>query len=149
MKPQGAIRIDPPELESFGFNEAIEIVIPYTEWSLGLAALDHAAVLAARLSATVRLIAVHTVPYPMPFGCPALAHAQLVEQLVDLASRSPLKVHAEVVLARGRNEGFLTSLPAESSVLLAGRRRLWETPEDRLAAMLSGEGHKVALIYVE
>jgi hypothetical protein len=149
MKPQGAIRIDPPELESFGPREAIEIVIPYTEWPLGRAALDRAGVLTARLSATVRLIAVHAVPYPIPFGCPALAHAYLVEQLVDLASRSPLKVHAEVVLARGREEGFLAALPAESTVLLAVRRRPWKTAEDRLAAMLAGEGHKVALIYVE
>ena len=40
MRPQGAIRIDPPELESFGPREAIEIVIPYTELSLGVAAVD-------------------------------------------------------------------------------------------------------------
>jgi hypothetical protein len=149
MKPQGAIRIDPPELESFGPREAIEIVIPYTEWLLGVAALDRAAVLAARLSATVRLIAVHTVPYPAPFGCPALAHADLVEQLIDLASRTPLKVQPQVVLARSRIEGFRAAMQAESTVLLAAYRRSWKTAEDRLAAMLAGEGHKVALIYVE
>jgi hypothetical protein len=149
MRPQGAIRIDPPELESFGPREAIEIVIPYTEWQLGLAAVDRAAALAARLSATVRLIAVHTVPYPMPFGCPALAHAWLVEQLVDLASRSPLTVHPQVILARSRFEGFRAAMQAESTVLLATYRRFWKTAEDRLADMLAGEGHKVALIYVE
>ena len=149
MKPHGAIRIDPPELEPFGPREAIEIVIPYTEWLLGRAALDRAAVLAARISTMVRLIAVHTVPYPQPFGCPAVVHAHLVEQLVDLASRSPLKVQPQVVLARNREEGFRSALSAESTVLLAARRRLWKTPEDRLAAMLAGEGHKVAVIYVE
>ena len=149
MKPHGAIRIDPPELESFGSREAIEIVIPYTEWPLGLAAVDRAAVLAARLSALVRLIAVHTVPYPAPFGCPAVAHAYFVEQLIDLASRSPLTVHPQVILARSRFEGFRAAIPAESTVLLAAYRRFWKTAEDRLADMLAGEGHKVALFYVE
>lgn len=149
MKPQGAIRIDPPGLESFGPGKAIEIVIPYTEWALGLTALDRAASLAARLSAAVQMIAVHTVPYPAPFGCPAVAHAYLVEQLIDLASRSPLKVQPQVILARSRIEGFRAALRSESTVLLAGRRRLWKTAEDRLAAMLAGEGHKVAFIYVE
>jgi hypothetical protein len=149
MKPYGAIRIDPPGLEPFGPRETIEIVIPYTEWPLGLAAMDRAAALASRLSAAVRLIAVHTVPYPLEFGCPAAAHAHLVEQLIDLASRCPLKVEPQVVLARSRDEGFRAAMPAESTVLLAGRRRLWKTPEDRLAAVLAGEGHKVALIYVE
>jgi hypothetical protein len=149
MRRQGAIRIDPPELESFGSNKAIEIVIPYTEWPLGSAALDRAAVLAARLSATVRLVAVHTVPYPMPFECPALAHACLVEKLIDLASRSSLTVHPQVILARSRIEGFRAAMQPESTVLLAGRRGIWKTPEDRLAAVLAGEGHKVALFYVE
>jgi hypothetical protein len=149
MKPQGTIRIDPPGLESLGPREAIEIVIPYTEWLLGLAAVDRAAVVGARLSTTVRLIAVHTVPYPMPLGCPATAHARLVEQLVDLASRSPLTVQPQVILARSRFEGFRAGMQAESTVLLARRRRLWKTPEDRLAAMLASEGHQVALFYVE
>ena len=149
MRPKGAIRIDPPELESFGPREAIEIVIPYTEWPLGLAAVDRAGVLGARLSATVRLIAVHTVPYPAPFGCSALAHAHLVERLIDLASRSSLSVHPQVILARSRMEGFRAALQTESTVLLAAYRRIWKTAEDRLADMLAGEGHKVALFYVE
>jgi hypothetical protein len=149
MKLQGAVRIDPPELQTFGPREAIEIVIPYTEWPLGLAAMDRAGALAAKLSATVRLIAVHTVPYPMQFGCPALVHAHLVEQLIDLASRSQLAVHAQVILARSRGEGFRAAMPSESTVLVAARQRLWKTAEHRLAAMLAGEGHKVALFYVE
>jgi hypothetical protein len=149
MKPQGAICIDPPGLESLSPRSEIEIVIPYTEWSLGFAAVDRAALFAARLTATVRLIAVHTVPYPMQFGCPALVHAHLVEQLVDLASRSPLTVHPQVILARSQVEGFRAAMPAESMVLLASRRRFWKTHEERVAAMLAGEGHKVALIHVE
>jgi hypothetical protein len=149
MKPHGAVSIDPPELESAGRRDAIEIFIPYTEWALGVATMEGAAALASKLQPIVRLIAVHTVPYPVQFGCLAAIHGHLVEQLVDLASRSPLTVHPQVVLARSRREGFRSALPAESTVLIGARRRFWRTPEDRLAAMLAGDGHKVALIHVE
>ena len=100
MHTSGKLQIDPGTLESAGPGEEIEIVVPYTEWSLGEAVLKRAALLTAGLNATIRLIAVHSLPYPLPFRCPASVHAQLVEQLVDLASRSPLRVDAQVVLAR-------------------------------------------------
>lgn len=149
MKPHGVVSIDPPELDSSGRQGAIEIAIPYTEWALGLAAMNRAAELASKLPAAIRLIAVHTVPYPMQFGCLAAVHAHLVEQLVDLASRSQLAVQPQVVLARSRREGFRGALAAESIVLVASRRRPWKTAEERLAAMLAAEGYKVALLYVE
>jgi hypothetical protein len=124
-------------------------VIPYTEWPLGLTALQRAAVLAAKLPTTVRLIAVHTIPYPMQFGCPSAVHARLVEQLVDLASQSPLTVQPQVVLARSLREGFRSAMPPNSVVLLASRRRPWKTAEERLANAFIEEGHEVGLFYVE
>lgn len=105
--------------------------------------------LAGKIPAVIRLVAVHTVPYPLEFRCPVAAHAHLVEQLVDLASRSRLAVHPEVVLARSRQEGFRSAMPAESIVLVASPRRPWRTAEERLAAMLAAEGHKATVVYVE
>jgi hypothetical protein len=149
MKPSGAVRIYAGELEFPGSQETMEIVIPYTEWALAVAAIDRAAALSLKLSAAIRLIAVHTVPYPMQFGCPAAVHASLVEQLIDLASRSRLTVHPQVILARSRNEGFRAAMPPESAVLLGSRRRLWKTPEERLAQTLAAAGHNVALFHLE
>jgi hypothetical protein len=149
MKRHGVLRIDPPAPEIFGCSDALEIAIPYTDTGLAAAALQRAAVWGRQLKVTVRLIAVHTVPYPMPFSCPSTAHARLVDELIQLAAQSPLDIHAEVILARGRQEAFRSALPPESTVLLAAHRRLWGTPERRLAETLAACGHKVALIYVE
>lgn len=149
MKPCDSVRIDPPGVKAEERPTPLEIVIPYTEWPLGLAAIERAAVLSAKLPAAIRLIAVHTVPYPMQFGCVAAIHANMVERLVELASRSSLTVHPQVVLARGRQEGFRSAMAARSVVLLASRRRLWKTSEERLANSLSDEGHEVGLFYVE
>lgn len=149
MKLCGALRIDPPGVKSENCTPPMEIVIPYTEWQLGVAALERAAVFAAKLPTAIRLIAVHTVPYPMPFACPAAAHAYIVEQLIDLASRSPLPVLPQVVLARSRSEGFSSAMCENSVVLMTSRRRPWRTAEERLANEFATQGHEVGLFYVE
>jgi hypothetical protein len=149
MHTRGELQIDPPEIEAGSHHGPIEIVVPFTEWAVTEAVIHRAAAFTARLNASLMLIAVHTVPYPMSFGCPALVHAHLVDQLIDLASRCPLPVNPMVVLSRSRGEGFRHALKPESTVLLGSRRRLWKTAEERLAAALAGDGHHVALVHVE
>jgi len=149
MRTHGELQIDPPEIETGGSDGAIEIVVPFTEWAVADAVMKRAAAFTAKLNASLMLLAVHTIPYPMPFGCPALVHAHLVQQLIDLASRCPLQVNPQVVLARTCLEGFRHALKPESTVLLGTRRRLWKTSEERLAAALVNDGHHVALVHVE
>jgi len=149
MHTRGDLQIDPPAMEADSQCGPIEVVIPFTEWAVTEAVIKRAAAFTANLNASLLLIAVHTVPYPMPFGCPALVHAHLVEQLIDLASRCPLPVDPQVVLARSCAEGFRHALKPESTVLLGTRRRLWKTAEERLAAALARDGHRVALVHVE
>ena len=127
----------------------MEIVVPYTEWSVTDAHLRRARELTGGLNAHVTLVAVHTVPYPATFGCPTAVHAHLVEQLVDLASRCPLPVTPHVVLARGRDEGFQYVLQPEATVLVGSRKRPWRTAEERLARTLARDGHKVVLLHVQ
>lgn len=126
----------------------MEIVVPYTGPSSTAAALERAPVLTAGLNARVLLIAVHALPYPLPFECPAMVHAHLVEQLVDLASRCPLPVSPQVVLARDVQEGFRYALKPASTVLVGTARHFWRTGEEKLARSLAREGHKVALVYI-
>lgn len=141
--------MDPGALLMAGAGGQIEIVVPYTEWEVTAAVLQRAVALTAGLNARISLIAVHTVPYPSTFGCPASVHAYLVEQLVDLAGRCALPVNAQVVLARGLWDGFRHAVPAESMVLLGSRKRFFRTYEERLARMLASHGHKVSLIHID
>jgi len=149
MQTHGDLQIDPPSIDTGGKCGAIEIVVPFTEWAVTEAVMQRAAAFTAKLNASLMLVAVHAVPYPMSFGCPALVHAHLVDQLIDLASRCPLPVNPQVVLARSCQEGFRHALKPESTVLLGTRKRLWKTSEERLAAMLAHDGHHVALVHVE
>jgi hypothetical protein len=149
MLTYGELQIDPPAIETGGQCAAIEIAVPFTEWAVTEAIIKRAVSLTAGLNARLLLVAVHTIPYPAAFGCPALVHAHLVEQLVDLASRCSLPVNPQVVLARSCEQGFRHALKAESTVLIGTRKRFWKTWEERLAAALAREGHRVALVHVE
>ena len=149
MNTRGELRIDPGSLETDGFSSEMEIVVPYTEWSVTNALLRRAAELTAGLNARLSLVAVHTVPYPATFGCPTAVHAHLVEQLVDLAGRCSLALTPQVILARSREEGFLYILRPEATVLIGSRKRPWRTSEERLARTLAKDGHKVVLVHID
>jgi hypothetical protein len=149
MDTRGVLRIDPGSLDVDGSAGEIEIVVPYTEWAVTKAVLDRVVGLTAGLNVALTLVAVHTIPYPATFGCPAAVHAHLVEQLVDLASHCPLPVNPQVVLARSREEGFRHVLRPESTVLVGSRKHWWRSNEESLARSLARDGHKVVLLHVE
>jgi hypothetical protein len=141
--------MDPGTLDFGGAGAEIEVVVPYNERALTEAVLRRAAVLTAGLKAAIRLVAVHAIPYPLPFHCPTALHAHLVEQLVDLASRCPSSVDPQVVLARYRDDGFRHVLKPASIVLIGTRKRPWPTREEKLARSLARDGHQVALLHIE
>jgi len=149
METRGKFRIDPGCLETDGVGGQLEVVVAYTEPLMTAEVLRRVPVLTAGLNARVSLVAVHTLPYPLPFVCPALVHAHLVEQLTELASGCALPVHPQVVLARDRTEGFRYVLKPSSTVLVGSRKHLWRTQEEKLARSLARDGHKVALIHIE
>ena len=145
---RGEVRLDPGAIEAGNSNAEIELVIAHTDWTLSEGLLRRAADLAAGLNVRVTLLAVHTVPFPASFASAAASHAYLVGQLADLASQSALPVTPQVVLARGREEGFRYMLKPESTVLVGTRKHVWQTAEERLAHALACEGHKVALLHI-
>jgi len=148
VRTQGQLQIDPGALE-LGGGAAMEIVVPFTEWSVTSEVLQRAVGLSAGLNVKIHLVAVHTTPYPATLGCPALVHAHLVEQLVDLAGRCPMPVNPEVVLARYWDEGFRFAMKPQSTVLIGTRSRFWRTHEEKLARALAREGHQVALLHID
>lgn len=147
MRTEGQLRIDPGSLESTSAGE-LEIVIPHTEWALTHAVLQRAAALASGLNVRIHLVAVHISPYPAAIGCPALIHARLVEQLIDLSDTSSLPVTPQVVMARYWDDGFRYAMRPNSTVLIGTRSHFWRTHEEKLAQLLAREGHHVILLHI-
>jgi hypothetical protein len=149
MRTRGVLQIDPGELEAARGKGELQLVVAYTDWELADAVLRRAVALAAGLNVRVRLLAIHTVPYAAPYGCPAAQHAHLVGRLMELASQCPFPVEPEVIMAHGWLEGFEYAVGRESTVLVGTRKHFWRTREESLARDLDRDGYHVALIPVE
>lgn len=149
MDTKGELRIDPGSIDADGSAGELEVVVIHRESSVTAAVLQRAGELVAGLNARILLLAVHTVPFPASYASAAVSHGHLVGQLVDLADGCAVPAMAQVVMARDLGEGIRYVLKPESTVLVGARRRLWKTPEERLARTLAREGHKVALLYVD
>ena len=149
MESRGELRIDPGQLGTDSFTGEIELVVPYSDPTLTSGLLRRAETLAAGLQVRIKLVAVHAVPYPAAFRCPAATHSFLVDQLMELADGCSLPVEPQVILARSREEGFCYALKSESTILLGTRRHFWRTDEERLARTLVSNGHKVALLHLD
>ena len=148
MSFRGELRLNPHAIEAKEDGSEVELVVAYTDAAVTAAVLNRAAELVKGLSARIILLAVHTVPFPAPYDSAIASHAFLVTQLVELATQCSLEVAPQVVLARGREEGFRYVLKPESTVVIGAHRHPGETPEERLARMLAGDGHNVVLLHI-
>jgi len=124
---------------------ALDLVVPFTDPALTRAAVAAASRMGEGLRATLRLIRVQVVPYPCDINQSPVPLSFLREQARKFCS--PLPMNAEVRLARELLSGLVTTLHADSVVVLASKKRLWRTRTERMAAALRSAGYRTVLVY--
>src|ERR1700689_2732665 len=122
----------------------LDLVVPFTTPELTRVALDAANRMGGGLNATLRLVKVQVVPFPLDLNQSPVYIDFLKDQLTHF--RSELPVTGEIRLSREFEAGLLSTLGRDSVVILATRKRPWRTRTERLAATLRRAGHKVVLI---
>jgi hypothetical protein len=122
------------------------VFVPYTRPDLTRAALAEAFVLTEKLAARIILLAVQVVPYPLPLERPDVAPALLENKLKAIAGEVDAPVEVRLLFARDTPTAIQDTLPADSLVVLATRKRWWPTAEGKLARSLGRAGHSVALL---
>jgi hypothetical protein len=122
----------------------LDLVVPFTTPELTRTALDAANRMGAGLNATLRLVKVQVVPFPLDLNQSPVYIDFLKEQISRF--RSELPVDGEIRLAREFEAGLLGTLARESVVILATPKRMWRTRNEHLAATLRRAGHKVVLV---
>ena len=130
-----------------GLHE-LPVYVPYTTSDLTRAALSAAAALTRNLGAYVRLVAVQTVPFPLPLDRPAVSPRFFAQELKAVARDIEAPVETHVIMARDREVGFDRAMVPGSLVVLATKKRWWPTPQAKLARLLARAGHRVALLEI-
>ena len=145
MKDQIRILTEIYQPEEVAAESELDLVVPFTDPALTRAAVAAADRLGAGLRATLRLVHVQLVPYPCDIDHPPVPLDFLREQLESF--RSVLPMQGEVRLARDFKQGLMTTLRADSTVILASKKRLWTTRTERLAATLRRAGYRTILVF--
>jgi hypothetical protein len=134
-------------IEQAHHEAELDLVVPFTTPELTRVALDAANRLGTGLHATLRLVKVQVVPYPLELTQPPVFIDFLKSQLARFQSELP--VSREIFLTRDFEEGLVGTLGRDSIVILASGKRLWRTRSERLAASLRRAGYKVVLVSTE
>ena len=122
----------------------LDLVVPFTTPELTRAAIAAACRMGDGLYASIRLIKVQCVPYPLALNEPPVFVDFLRQQLSSFHSTLPLT--SEIHFAREFDPGLRHSLNEDSVVVLSYRKRPWRTRNERLAASLISAGRRVILI---
>jgi hypothetical protein len=122
----------------------LDLVVPFTTPELTRTAIAAAGRMGDGLHASIRLLKVQCVPYPLALNESPVFVGFLREQLNSFRSALPLT--SEIHFAREFEPGLQDGLNEDSVVVLSYRKRPWRTRNERLAASLIRAGRKVILI---
>ena len=127
-------------------QSALEITVLYTKVRATLTALRRAASLARDLGATIRILNVRVVPYPLPLDRPPADRDVLVRNIRTLADGQPIPTRIEICFGRDVVDSLLQSLSPNSIVLVGAKTRWWPTKERRWTKKMTGQGHQAIFV---
>lgn len=122
----------------------LDVVIPYTTQELTRTAVAAGERLSAGLEATLRLVRIQVVPYPLSLEQSPVDTHLLLSEMQNCTRGLP--VSCEIRLARDFREGVVSSLRRHSVVVMGYHPRLWKTSIERFADDLRREGHQLMLV---
>jgi hypothetical protein len=121
----------------------LDLVVPFTTPDLTRIALKAAERLSPGLHASVRLLKVQVVPFPMQ---QSPVHLGFLKKQLE-AFQTELPISAHILLTRDYELDLMRALRPDSIVILASKRRLWRTRNESLASTLRRNGHRVLVVY--
>jgi hypothetical protein len=125
---------------------AFAVTVLYTNVRATLGALRQAAFLARDLGATIRIINVRAVPYPLPLDKPPVDREVLARSISTLADGQLIPTRIEICFGRDVVQSLLRSLSPNSIVLVGYRAKWWPSKERKLAKHLARHGHQIIFV---
>ena len=123
-------------------HSSLEIVVLHSEAKETVGALKMAADLASGL-ASVRLLAIQQVPYPLPLDAPPVSVEFLEKRFSNMTSEAGVDACIDIRLCRDARAVLESGLDSRAVIVIGGRRRWWPTAATRLARRLERLGHQV------
>jgi len=137
--------ISAPEI----LNPELEVNVVYTRLPGAAKSLDIASGLARGLGARVTVHVAQVIPYPLELKSPQVPVQFAEQQLLAMAGEQLVETSIRIYLCRDLTETIRQVLKRDSVVIVGGQKRWWPTRENKLAAALRRDGHRVILSYAD
>ena len=144
-----AVHVSAPVSAPEILNPDLEVNLVYAQVPGAAKSLDVACGLAQGLGARVTVHVAQVIPYPLELKSPQVPVQFTEQQLLAMAGEQPVETSIRIYLCRDLTETIRQVLKPDSVVIVGGRKRWWPTREQRLAAALKRDGHRVILSYAD
>jgi hypothetical protein len=122
---------------------SLEVVVLHTTIPGTLASLKRAAELASGLAASIRLLVLTVVPYPLAIESPQVPASFTRRRFTTIACDARVDTVVDIRLGRDQMIMMEAALKPGSVVVLERRRSWWPHPTRSLAKRLERLGHQV------
>jgi|HubBroStandDraft_5_1064220.scaffolds.fasta_scaffold328249_2 hypothetical protein len=122
---------------------SLEVVVVHTSIPGTLSSLRRAAELADGLAASIRLLVLTTVPYPLVLESPQVPVAFTRRRFTTVACEARVDTVVDIRLGRDRMSMLEAALKPRSLVVLERQRSWWPNRSHKLAKRLERLGHQV------
>lgn len=123
----------------------IEVVVLYTTIPGTLESLKRAASLADGLAASIRLLVLTVVPYPLALESPQVSTPFAHRRFTTIASEARVDTVVDIRLGRDWLDMVKAALNPGSLVVMERQRGWWPRSSGRLSKRLARLGHQVVL----
>lgn len=144
-----AVHVSTPVSTPEVLNRELEVNLIYTRIPTAATSLQVACGLARDLCARVTVHVAQVIPYPLELKSPQVPVHFAEQQLLAMAGEQPVETNIQIYLCRDLTETIRQVLKPDSVVIVGGRKRWWPTRENKLAAALRRDGHRVILSYAD
>jgi len=144
-----AVHVSAPLSAPEILNPELEVNVVYTRLPGAAKSLDIASGLARGLGARVTVHVAQVIPYPLELKSPQVPVQFAEQQLLAMAGEQVVETSIRIYLCRDLTETIRQVLKRDSVVIVGGQKRWWPTRENKLAAALRRDGHRVILSYAD
>jgi hypothetical protein len=143
------IEIGIPELSLVSSKSGLAVYVVFTSIDLTLKALQKARDIAGSLRASIVIVAVQAVPFPLQLDTPPVSMEFVIKRFEEKAGELGEKTSVSAYLCRDPMNAFRRILNPGCPVVIGLKKRLWPTRNERLARKLRRAGYDVISVNQE
>lgn len=126
-----------------GRRTSLEVTVLHSNANSTVRAIQQVAGLTKGLGASIRLLVLQVVPYPLPLETPDVPVDFTSEKVAQMLAPLNVEVRLEICVGRDKSAMLASAFQPGSVVAVGAGRRWWPNAEKKTGKLLRRLGHQV------